>query len=99
MSVRPRSEALAFLNEHPESRPLSGGMTLVPTLKQRLAAPSHLVDLAALDELKGIALVDGALRIGAATCHAAVAGSAVVRDALPALARLAGLIADPQVRN
>jgi aerobic carbon-monoxide dehydrogenase medium subunit len=99
--VRPASlaEALAFLNEHPESRPLSGGMTLVPTLKQRLAAPSHLVDLAALDELKGIALVDGALRIGAATCHAAVAGSAVVRDALPALARLAGLIADPQVRN
>jgi carbon-monoxide dehydrogenase medium subunit len=74
-------------------------MTLVPTLKQRLAAPSHLVDLTRLDELRGIALEGGVLRIGAATRHAEVAGSAVVRDAIPALAYLAGLIADPQVRN
>ena len=47
---RPASldEAIAFLNAHPEAKPLSGGMTLVPTLKQRLAAPSHLVDLSRL---------------------------------------------------
>jgi carbon-monoxide dehydrogenase medium subunit len=93
------SEAVALLQEHPEARPLSGGMTLVPTLKQRLAAPSHLVDLSHLAELKGIALTDGVLRIGAATPHAEVSRSKVVADAIPALAMLAGLIADPQVRN
>jgi carbon-monoxide dehydrogenase medium subunit len=99
--VRPDSlaQALALLEEHPDAKPLSGGMTLVPTLKQRLAAPSHLVDLTRLEELRGIALEGGLLRIGAATRHAEVAGSAVVRQAIPALACLAGLIADPQVRN
>ena len=99
--VRPESleQALAFLDEHPDAKPLSGGMTLVPTLKQRLAAPSHLVDLTRLQELRGIALDGGVLRIGAATRHAEVAASAIVREAIPALAHLAGLIADPQVRN
>lgn len=99
--VRPASlaEALAMLEQHPDARALSGGMTLVPTLKQRLAAPSHLVDLTRLDELKGIALGDGVLRIGAATRHAEVAASALVQGAIPALACLAGMIADPQVRN
>jgi carbon-monoxide dehydrogenase medium subunit len=99
--VRPRTlaEAIAFLQANPEARPLSGGMTLIPTLKQRLAAPSHLVDLARLDELKGIALDGGVLRIGAATPHAEVARSQTVATAIPALAQLAGLIADPQVRN
>jgi carbon-monoxide dehydrogenase medium subunit len=99
--VRPGSlaEALGFLQEHEEARPLSGGMTLIPTLKQRLAAPSHLVDLTCLEELKGIRMEGGKLRIGAATPHAQVAASPVVAGAIPALAHLAGLIADPQVRN
>lgn len=99
--VRPGSlsEAVAFLQENPEARPLSGGMTLVPTLKQRLASPSHLVDLSRLPELMGIALSGNVLRIGAATPHAEVARSEVVAGTIPALATLAGLIADPQVRN
>lgn len=99
--IRPASlaEATRFLAAHPEARPLSGGMTLIPTLKQRLAAPSHLVDLARLAELKGIVLTAGVLRIGAAMPHAQVAASAEVVRAIPALATLAGLIADPQVRN
>jgi carbon-monoxide dehydrogenase medium subunit len=99
--VRPASlaEAVAFLKDHPEAKPLSGGMTLVPTLKQRLAAPSHLVDLTRLSELKGISCADNVLRIGAASTHAQVAASEVVAGAIPALAALAGLIADPQVRN
>ena len=65
--VRPASlaQALAFLDEHPDAKALSGGMTLVPTLKQRLAAPSYLVDLSRLPELRGIALDGGVLRIGA----------------------------------
>lgn len=99
--VRPASlaEAIAFLKDNPEARPLSGGMTLLPTLKQRLAAPSHLVDLTRLPEMTGIACDGKVLRIGATTTHAQVAGSAVVRTAIPALAALASLIADPQVRN
>ena len=99
--LRPASlaEAVGLLGEHPEAKALAGGMTLVPTLKQRLAAPSHLVDLTRLPELQGVAVHDGVLRIGAATRHAEVARSPVVRNALPALAQLASLIGDQQVRN
>lgn len=99
--LRPASlaQAVALLDEHPEAKALAGGMTLVPTLKQRLAAPSHLVDVTRLPELQGITLEGGTLRIGAATRHAEVARSPVVRTALPALARLASLIGDQQVRN
>ncbi|MFC0399743.1 FAD binding domain-containing protein [Paraburkholderia rhizosphaerae] len=92
-------EAVAWLREHDEARPLSGGMTLIPTLKQRLAAPSHLIDLTRIDALHGIAVVDGALRIGALTRHAEVAASPIVAATIPALAELANVIADPQVRN
>lgn len=92
-------EAVAWLREHEEARPLSGGMTLIPTLKQRLAAPSHLIDLTRLDELRGVTCADGVLRIGALTRHADVASSPVVAAAISALTQLAGVIADPQVRN
>jgi carbon-monoxide dehydrogenase medium subunit len=99
--IRPDSLAHAgeLLDQNPDAKPLSGGMTLVPTLKQRLAAPSHLIDLTKLPELQGIAIENGVLRIGAATIHATVATSPIVRQAIPALSELAGLIADPQVRN
>ncbi|SEJ32582.1 FAD binding domain-containing protein [Paraburkholderia diazotrophica] len=96
------AEAVDWLREHDEARPLSGGMTLIPTLKQRLAAPSHLIDLTRLDELRGIDVrghVLQTLHIGALMKHAEVAASPVVREAIPALAHLASLIADPQVRN
>jgi carbon-monoxide dehydrogenase medium subunit len=98
---RPASlaEAVAFLQQEPGAKPLSGGMTLVPTLKQRLAAPSHLVDLTRIPEMKGISVDGDVLRVGAATPHAEVAASPLVAQTVPALARLAGLIADPQVRN
>lgn len=99
--VRPATlqEALDCLAREPEARPLSGGMTLVPTLKQRLAAPSHLVDLTRLPELQGISRDGDMLKIGAATRHAQVAESTLVGQSIPGLAALAGLIADPQVRN
>ncbi|NPT36450.1 FAD binding domain-containing protein [Paraburkholderia xenovorans] len=92
-------EAVAWLREHEEARPLSGGMTLIPTLKQRLAAPSHLVDLTRIDALRGVSVEGNVLRVGALTRHAEVAASPVVASAIPALAQLAGVIADPQVRN
>ena len=92
-------EAADFLAKDDEAKPLSGGMTLIPTLKARLANPTQLIDLNGLSELSGIEVKDGALIIGAATRHQQVASSKVVRDALPALADLAAHIGDPQVRN
>jgi carbon-monoxide dehydrogenase medium subunit len=99
--ARPQSvaEALSLLGTHPAAKPLAGGMTLVPTLKQRLANPSHLVDLSRLPELQGIGFDNGMLRIGAATTHAMVAESSLVQKVLPALATLAGLIGDAQIRH
>jgi len=82
-----------------DARYLAGGQTLIPTMKQRLAAPSELIDVARLAELQGIAASGDVLTIGAATTHAEVAGSATVKAAIPALARLAGLIGDPAVRH
>lgn len=98
---RPQSvaDAVASLGADPAAKPLAGGMTLVPTLKQRLASPSHLVDVSRLPELQGISFADGMLRIGAATSHAVVAESPVVREVLPALATLASLIGDAQIRH
>ena len=92
-------EAAAFLAANPEAKLLAGGMTLIPTLKQRLARPTHVVDIAGLSELRGIASKGGKLVIGAGTRHHDVATSAVVRKAIPALAGLAAAIGDPQVRN
>lgn len=92
-------EAVDVLAKDDEAKPLSGGMTLIPTLKARLANPTQLVDLNGLSELAGIEVKDGALIIGAATRHQQVAASKVVKDAIPALASLALKIGDPQVRN
>lgn len=78
---------------------MAGGMTLIPTLKQRLASHSDIIDLAGIDGLAGISLDGGMVTIGAMTRHAQVAASAQLRDAIPALAGLAGLIGDPAVRN
>jgi carbon-monoxide dehydrogenase medium subunit len=92
-------EVSDFLKSNPDARPLAGGMTLIPTMKARLAQPSHLVDIGGLKELQGIETKDGALVIGAGTRHGDVARSARVREAIPALAALAERIGDPQVRN
>ena len=78
---------------------LAGGMTLIPTLKQRLAQPSDLIDLAEIGDLVGITDNGSSITIGAMTTHAAVADSDVVGTKIPALAALAGHIGDPQVRN
>jgi len=77
---------------------MAGGMTLIPTLKQRLARPSDVIDLSKLTELKSIKRDGNALVIGAMTPHAMVAASDAVK-AIPGLAYLAGVIGDPAVRN
>ena len=98
---RPSSvaDALALLAGHEDAKILAGGMTYLPTLKQRLAQPSDLIDLGAIAELKGIKEEAGGVTIGAMTRHADVANSAVVKRVIPSLAALAELIGDPQVRN
>lgn len=96
--ARPKSldEALAALKAE-GAQPLAGGQTLIPTLKQRLASPSVLVSLSAVEELRGVRRDGDMLRIGAATPHAEVARAAA--SDYPALAALAGGIGDPAVRN
>jgi carbon-monoxide dehydrogenase medium subunit len=98
---RPASldDAARFLGSHGEAKLVAGGMTLIPTLKQRLARPSDLVDLGAIGGLKGIGEEGDTLVIGAMTRHAEVQRSALVKRAIPALSALAGLIGDPAVRN
>jgi carbon-monoxide dehydrogenase medium subunit len=78
---------------------MAGGQTLIPTLKQRLAQPSDVVDLGGIGDLVGISQDGDTIVIGAMTTHAAVAASDVVRGAIPALADLADGIGDPAVRN
>lgn len=82
-----------------EGKYMSGGMTLLPTLKQRLARPSNVIDLAEVPDMAGIEVSGGIVSIKAMTRHAAVAASADVQGAIPALAKLAGGIGDPMVRN
>src|SRR5579859_1700333 len=82
-----------------DAKVLAGGMSLLPTLKQRLAQHSDIVDLAGLESLAGIRREGGALVIRAMTRHADVAASTEVKAAIPALAVLAEGIGDPLVRN
>jgi carbon-monoxide dehydrogenase medium subunit len=78
---------------------LAGGQTLLPTMKQRLASPSALVDLGAIGDLRKIEQTGGALVVGAMATHAEIAESKTVKSALPGLAVVAGGIGDPHVRN
>jgi carbon-monoxide dehydrogenase medium subunit len=98
---RPQSvaDATRLLASNPEAKVLAGGHTLIPTMKQRLASPKAIVDLGQVAELRGIEHKGNALVIGAMTTHADVAGSSVVRSAIPALVDVAGLIGDPHVRH
>ena len=92
-------DASAQLKKAKDASVLAGGMTLIPTLKLRLAQPSDLIDLSGIKELRGIKAKGKSVVIGAMTPHAEVAASADVRKTIPALAGLAGRIGDPQVRH
>jgi len=92
-------EIASLLVANEEAKLVAGGMTLVPTLKQRLAKPSDLVDLAAITSLRGITDAGDAIVIGAMTRHGEVHNSPLVKQAIPALAGMAGMIGDPAVRN
>ncbi len=93
------AEAAQLLSQLEDAKLLAGGHTFVPTLKQRLAQPSDLIDLNGIAELRGIREEGGGLVIGAMTRHGEIAFSDVVKRANPALAALAEHVGDPQVRN
>jgi len=96
---RPSSveEAVQLVKSAEDGTFLAGGHTLIPTLKQRLASPTDVVDLGTMD-IGGITVSDGSVTIGAGATHAAVASSSDVKGANAALADLASHIGDPHVR-
>ena len=81
------------------AKPLAGGMSLIPMMKLRLAAPAHLVDLGKLKDLNYIRESDGALHIGATTTHDDLERSPILQEKCPLLAETAAAIGDVQVRN
>jgi aerobic carbon-monoxide dehydrogenase medium subunit len=98
---RPASiaEAARLAAGDSDARVLAGGQSILPSVKLGLLTPSAFIDLAGIDELKGIRVDGGRIVIGAMTTHAIVAASRELRAKIPALARLAAGIGDPQVRN
>jgi aerobic carbon-monoxide dehydrogenase medium subunit len=97
---RPSSvaEAVALFGKGKEAKFLAGGQTLLPVMKQRLAAPSDVIDVARIKELIGVEPTGAGILIKAATTHYDVANSDAVKKAIPALAYLASVIGDPAVR-
>ncbi len=98
---RPASskEALDLAAKKGEAKFLAGGQSLVQAMKLRLSAPSDLIDLGSLKELQSLKVEGSSVVVGAMVRHAEVAGSSAVQKAIPALAQLAGLIGDRQVRH
>ena len=98
---RPSSskQALELAAGKNEAKFLAGGQSLVQAMKLRLASPSDLIDLAAIGDLKALSADGGSVTIGAMVRHADVAAAPAVQKAIPALALLAGMIGDRQVRH
>ncbi|MEM9781869.1 MAG: xanthine dehydrogenase family protein subunit M [Pseudomonadota bacterium] len=98
--VKPASlqDAVAAMGRE-DAQAIAGGQTLIPTLKQRLAQPSVLVDLSGIAEMQGVCEKGNAIAVGAGTTHRALATDPLVQAKIPSLAALAGNVGDPQVRN
>ncbi len=92
------ADAVKLIKKHKDGTVMSGGMTLIPTMKQRLAAPSDVIDLSGLGN-NAIKATKTKISIGAGVTHAEVAGNRDVKKLIPALAVLAGGIGDPHVRH
>lgn len=93
------AEAVSILAQHgDEARPLSGGHSLIPMMKLRMAAPEHLVDLAGVDSLKGIKEDGSVIIIGAMTTQHEMIHSDLLSEKLPIIRETSLLIADPQIR-
>lgn len=93
------ADAVKTAKKAEDAKFLSGGQTLIPTMKARLAAPSDLVDLSHIGDLKAIKVSGKNVTIGAGATHAEVAANAKIAKACPAISHLASHIGDPHVRN
>jgi len=93
------ADAAKLIKKAGDGKYVSGGMTLIPAMKLRLAAPTDLVDLRHVPELKGIKVSGKAVTIGAGTTHAEVAANEKLKAVCPALSHLASMIGDPHVRH
>src|ERR1700749_782315 len=98
---RPSSidEAVALFAKGSDSKYLAGGHTLIPVMKQRLASPSDVIDLAKIKELIGIEVSADALTIKAATTYYDITQSADAKKAIPAIVHLTSILGDPAVRH
>ena len=92
------ADAANLIKKKKDGALMSGGMTLIPTMKQRLASPSDVIDLSGLEN-NAIKAGKTKISIGAGATHAEVAGNRDVKKAIPALAAMAGGIGDPHVRH
>lgn len=92
-------QAVNILTKDPEAKLLAGGHSILPVMKLRLAKPTALVDIGHIEDLAGIELKGRSIVIGAGTKHVDVANSKVVKESLPVLAEVAGIIGDPAVRH
>jgi carbon-monoxide dehydrogenase medium subunit len=92
------ADAVKAMKKAKDGKFLSGGMTLLPTMKQGLAAPSDIIDLGGLQNT-GVAVAGAKVTVKAGTPHADVAADKAVKKAIPALSALASGIGDPHVRN
>jgi carbon-monoxide dehydrogenase medium subunit len=98
---RPTSvrQAVNLLAKNSEAKLLAGGHSILPVMKLRLAKPSDIVDIGRIEGLNTIELKGRSIVIGALARHVEVANSQVVKEALPVLAEVAGMIGDPAVRH
>lgn len=93
------ADAVSLIGKSDDGKLLSGGQTLMPTMKARLAAPSDLVDVSGIADMHGINISGSVVTIGAATTHAEVAGNADLQAKCGSVACLAAGIGDPAVRH
>src|ERR1700733_285733 len=91
-------EAAALFAKGTEAKYLAGGQTLLPVMKQRLAAPSEVIDLTRIKDLVGVELSGDTLTIKAATTYYDIMSNADVKKAIPAIAHLTSVLGDPAVR-
>ena len=92
-------DAIGLAAKNAEAKYLAGGQSLVQAMKLRLSSPSDLIDLGTIKDLSFVRTTKDGVEIGAMARHAEVAGSKEVQKAIPALAALAGMIGDRQVRH
>src|SRR2546428_7396870 len=98
-SPRTLAEAIAHLREHENSRILAGGTDLLPSMRQKLFEPEHVLDIRRIPELKGIRETDQGTEIGALTTLHEVEHSELLRARYPVLVQAAKTVASPVLRN